>query len=456
MTWPIYAETRAYLGQNGPNAREGALLKAPGVARLIREMADAEDAALAAGKSRSDALKAARDEFYMGNFAKTIDQFSRDTGGYTRWVDYATYSGYWVEQEDMPHTTFMGLDFYADTPNSQGPALIQVLNMLELAKERTGKSLYEMGYYTADYINYITQAIDLAFSDRWHYYGDPKFVDTPKQLWTKEYARERVKLIDINRHFQRLPPPGDPRNMQGTLAGWKEWTLPPKVAGAPDQQLDLAMVADETRTDTTRGDMMDADGNIFAFTPSDPGPLVPGYQVRISGRNRQFVYDPAMPSFIAPGKRPQTTPHVFIVVKNGEGYMQAQTSGGDDAVQASVQALLNVLLWNMNPQVAIEQPKFGTNNYISWFTPHIEGAYGPGEVTVARGVPALMNTVLGVTAYPPKTLTDELTRRGAKTGVDNYPGPGYGLTMLLRDPVSRVVLGGSAAWTDESQVSWGR
>jgi len=150
MTWPIYVETRAYWGQNGPNPKEGALMKRPGAARIIREMADAEAAALAEGKTRSEGLKAARDEFYKGDFAKTIDQFSRDTGGYTRWSDYAAYQGYWIEQEDMIHTNFMGIDFYADTPNSQGPALIMVLDMIEAAKEVLGKSLFEMGYKTPD------------------------------------------------------------------------------------------------------------------------------------------------------------------------------------------------------------------------------------------------------------------------------------------------------------------
>lgn len=454
MEWPIYTETRAYWGQYGPGIKEGALLKRPGVARLIREMADAEDAALAAGKTRSEALKAARDEFYMGNFAKTIDQFSKDTGGYTRWSDYASYQGYWVEQEDMIHTNFMGIDFYADSPNTQGPAMIMMLNMIEAAKEVLGKSLFEMGYYTADYIHFLTACFALQAVDRFYYFTDPMFVDIPKGLWTKEYAKERVKLIDMKNTFKRMPPPGDPKNMKGSLPGYKEWTLPPKVAGAPSQ--DLALVPDDSVVDTTHGGMIDGAGNIFTYTPSDPGPLVPGYGVGIGARSRQFVYDPAIPNVVAPGKRPCTTPHTWVAVLNGEGYLETQTPGGDDQVPSSVEVLMNFLLWGMNPQTACEQPKFSTDNAISWFTPHIEGYYNPGQIGVPKGAPNLMNTALGVKDYPPKAVLDELTNRGAKVEVTNYPGIGSGQTMTVRDPKTKVIFGGTAAWAGQNHISWGR
>jgi len=455
MGWPIYVETRAYWGQNGPNPKEGALLKRPGVSRIIREMADAESAALAAGKTRSEALQAARDEFYMGSFAKTIDQYSRDTGGYTRWSDYAAYQGYWVEQEDMIHTTFMGIDFYADSPQSQGPALIMVLNMIDVAKEVLGKSLYEMGYWTPDYIHFLTSCFALQGVDRFYYFGDPKFVDIPAELFTREYAKERVKLIDMKNAFKRMPPPGDPRKMKGALDGYKEWTLPPKVAGAPAQQ-ELAMIPDDQITDTTHAGMIDAAGNVFSYTPSDPGPLVPGYQVGITARNRQFVYDPAFPNVIAPSKRPCTTPHAWVAVKDGEGYMESQTPGGDDQVPAAIQTIMCYLLWGMNPQTAAEQPKFTTNNQISWFTPHIEGYYTPGEIEIPRGVPAQMVTMLGATAYPSQATVDTLKARGMGVSVTNYPGIGSGMTMTVRDPKTHVILGGTMAYAGQNHISWGR
>jgi len=455
MQWPIYTETRAYWGQNGPNPKEGALMKRPGVVKLIKEMSDAEGAALAAGKSRSEGLRAARDEFYKGGFAKAIDQFSRDTGGYTRWSDYASYQGYWVEQQDMIHTNFMGIDFYTATPNDQGPALVMMLNMIDVAKEVLGKSLFEMGYNTPEYINFLSSCFDLQGADRFYYFGDPKFVNTPPQLFTRDYAKERLKLVDLKKGFQRMPPPGDPRNMKNTLPGWKEWTLPAKVAGAQVQQ-DLAMIPDDQITDTTHAGMIDVAGDVFSFTPSDPGPYVPGYDIGIGARNRQFVYDPSIPNVVAPSKRPCTTPHAWVAVKDGEGYLETQTPGGDDQVPSSIQVLMNFLLWGMNPQSACEQPKFTSDNYISWFTPHIEGYYDPGVIELPRGVPDMMVKVLGATQYPPQATIDALTAMGRKITICSYPGIGSGQTMTVRDPSTHVIYGGSAAWASQNHISWGK
>jgi gamma-glutamyltranspeptidase/glutathione hydrolase len=450
LTLPIYVETRSFWGQGGPNIKEGFMMKRPGAARIIREMADAEQAALAAGKSRHEALVAARDEFYKGGFAKAIDQFSRDTGGFTRWSDYAAYAGQWVEQEEMPHSTFMGVDFYCDSPVSQSPTLIMVFNMLE------NFDLLKMGYNTPEYIHVITQCFDLAFADRWQYFGDPRFVDVPKELYTKEYAKERVKLINMNRRFARVPPPGDPRNMKATLAGWKEWTLPPKVSSVSTQGTNIAMIDDEGVADTTHCGMIDKDGNVFSHTPSDPGPYVPGYGVGIAGRARQFVYDPAHPASLSPGKRPETTPNTFVGVKDGEGYLETGTTGGDDQIQMAVQVILNYLLWGMNPQVAVDQPRFDTENYISWFTPHIEGYYNPGSTELSRGAPMQMVNALGIKDYPPAATTKALEAKGHKVALRNWAGPGGAPTLTVRDPVTKTIYGGSMGFGSQNEFTWGR
>jgi len=455
MSLPIYQEWRAYWGQAGPNIKEGFPLKRPGAARLIREMADAEQAALAAGKSRHEALVAARDEFYLGGFAKAIDQFSRDTGGFTRWSDYASYVGQWFEQEEMPHSTFMGIDFYTTPPNDQGPMLLMVLNMLELCKDVTGKTLIELGYMTADYIHFLVSVFDLANSDRWQYFGDPRFVDVPKELWSKEYARERVKLIDMKKRFDKMVTPGDPRKMKATLDGWKEWTLPPKMAGST-QQVDLANIPDESVADTTHGGMIDAAGNIISFTPSDPGPLVPGYGVGIAGRARQFTYDPALPSALVPGKRPESTPHAWVAAIDGEGYLECQTPGGDHQVVSTIQALLNFLVWGMNPEVACNQPRITTQNCISWFTPHFEGYYMPGVTQWSDALPKLMVNALQIKEYPKPSIVKELEARGHKMQIQAYPGVNYGQTLTVRDPLTKTISGGSTMFPLQNHVTWGR
>lgn len=459
MTRLIQAGIRQERTQGGPNMKEGYLYLRTGAAKSIKEMMNAEQAALAAGASRTDALRAARDEFYKGNFAKALDQFSKDTGGYTRYADYALYEGKWYEQEEVPHTTFMGVDFYADMPVSQAICTLMILNMLELSKEVTGKTLVELGFQTPDYVHFVLQCFDLAFADRWYYVGgDPQFVSCPiAELTSKEYARERVKLINMKKAFGMLPPPpGDPRKMKGTLDGYKPWQLPPKVAGS-DQTTDLALINDEKVTDTTHGAIMDAAGNIFSMTPSDSGPYVPGYGIGIAARSRQFVYDPALPSCIAPGKRPPTTPCTVVAVKDGEGYMQTGTVSGDSQCQAHVQTFLNFLVWGMNPQVALDQPRFYTNNFYSWFTPHITESAPSNRLTWARGAPAQILTALGVTDddYPAKATQDALKAKGYDFRRSSWPGAGAP-TFTVRDPVSHILYEGSQGFANQNMYSYGK
>lgn len=451
MSMPIYVETRAFWGQGGPNVQQGFPMKRPGAARIIRDMADAEQKALAAGKSRHEGLVAARDEFYMGGFAKAIDQFARDTGGYTRWADYAAYMGEWYEQERMPQTTFMGVDFFTDPPSTQGPMVVMVLNMLE------NFDLIKLGYNTPEYIHVLNACFELAMADRWQYFGDSRFVDVPYELFSKEYAKERVKLIDMNQRYPRVPTPGDPRKMKATLDGWKEWTLPPKVSGAPAaNEMALAMIPDEMVTDTTHCGMIDAAGNVFGSTPSDPGPYVPGYGVGIAGRARQFIYDPAHPASLMPGKRPESTPCCFVASKDGHGYMEAGTVGGDDQVPCIVQVVLNYLVWGMDPQVAVDQPRFGTRNLISWFTPHIEGYYYPGQTNLSRGAPLQMNTALGVKDYPPPATIKALEAKGHKVSTIAWAGPGGAPTLTVRDPATGVIFGGAQGFGSQNMFSFGR
>lgn len=466
MSLPIYAEQRALDTQGGPNMKEGYLYLRRGAARFVKEMSNAEQAALAGGATRSAALWAARDEFYLGGFAKAIDQFSKDTGGFTRYSDYAVYQGIWYEQNslDVAHTKFMGVDFYGDSPIGQGITSLMTLNMISLAKEVTGKTLIEMGYGTTEYIHFILACFDLAFADRWYYVGgDPQFVSCPAhELLSMEYAKERVKLIDMNKRFGPLPPPpGDPRTLKNVLPGWKPWTLPPKIAGAPAQNQDLAMIVDETVTDTTHGAIMDAAGNIFSITPSDSGPFVPGYGIGIAARSRQFTYDPALPSCLVPGKRPPTTPSVVLGVKDGEGYMETGTVSGDSQPQAHVQLILNYLVWGMNPQVAVDQPRFYTSNYYSWFTPHITANAPSSTTTLARGAPSQMYTSLGVKDYPSKAVMDGLAAKLDQAGkptvvtLSSWAGAGSP-TFTVRDIDTHILYAGSQGFAQQNMYSYGK
>src|SRR5206468_4133323 len=115
-----------------------------------------------------------------------------------------------VHIEEPLKTTFKGIDVYKLDVWTQGPAMLQALNILE------PMDLKGMGYDSARYIHTLYQAMNLAFADRDFYYGDPYFPpEEPKRgLLSKEYARERAKRIDWAKN-DPSPKPGDPYPFQG-------------------------------------------------------------------------------------------------------------------------------------------------------------------------------------------------------------------------------------------------
>ncbi len=128
-----------------------------------------------------------RDYFYRGEIARKIGDFSEHNGGLLRYDDMAAFQ---VAPEAPVSTTFHGYTIYKPGFWSQGPAMIESLNILE------GFNLAEMKLNSADYIHTLVEALKLAYADRDTYYGDPKFVKIPaEKLLSKEYGAERRKLI---------------------------------------------------------------------------------------------------------------------------------------------------------------------------------------------------------------------------------------------------------------------
>ena len=162
-------------------------------------------AALKAKKSRKEAIYAAYDRFYKGDIAKEIVRGTREQGGLFTEADLANWK---VKIEEPLQANYRGIDVYKMQEWTQGPALLQSLNILE------NFDLKSMGYNSTTYIHTVYQAMSLAFADRDFYYGDPAFVQSPmKGLLSKEYAKERAKLIgSINNPTIGA---GDPYPFQG-------------------------------------------------------------------------------------------------------------------------------------------------------------------------------------------------------------------------------------------------
>jgi gamma-glutamyltranspeptidase/glutathione hydrolase len=192
-------------------------------------------------------------------------------------------------------------------------------------------------------------------SDSHKYVGDPDFTKAPKELYSKAYAKTRAALLDRQKAFPDMPPWGDPSRME---------------AIAKDSPATFARATDETANrpleDTTSLNVIDAEGNLFSMTESDGhlvNPLIPGWGFGLGRRMTQLNLDPSLANVMAPKKRPRNTNSPVLVMKDGKPFMGLSTPGGDEQLQAILQVFLNVVVFGMSPEQALDQPRFGSYNY---------------------------------------------------------------------------------------------
>ena len=195
LKWPD--SRRVLLPRPGDQPPEaGEIFRQPDLAATLRKLVEAEKQALAAGKSRKEAILAAYDRFYRGDIAREFVRGAREVGGLVTLEDLANWK---VHIEEPVKTTYKGIDVYKLDVWTQGPAMLQALNILE------GMDLKGMGYDSARYIHALYQAMNLAFADRDFYYGDPYFPpeEPTKGLLSKEYAKQRAPPRSTGRRTTR-------------------------------------------------------------------------------------------------------------------------------------------------------------------------------------------------------------------------------------------------------------
>jgi gamma-glutamyltranspeptidase/glutathione hydrolase len=228
-------------------------------------------------------------------------------------------------------------------------------------------NLKNMGHNSSSYIHLISEALNLAFSDREHYFGDPDFVDVPMStLLSLAYTQTRRGEIDPAKAFGVMPPPGKTEIEP-------HYPAPSLYAEQPNSG---------ATTDTSYTCTVDRWGNAFSATPSDqntPNPIIPELGFSLSCRGYQSWLDPAHASSLEPWKRPRLTPNPAIALKDGKLFMPFGCPGGDAQCQAMVQVFLNIVEFDMAPQVAVEQPRFATWNFPNSFWPH---EYLPGRLNL--------------------------------------------------------------------------
>ena len=221
--WPYSKKVLLpHLGEKWEAPHPGEIFRQPDLLDTLRKLVEAEQSALGGGKSRKEAIYAAYDRFYKGDIAREIARSTQEQGGLITTQDLADWQ---VKIEEPVSTNYKGIDVYKLTVWTQGPAMLQALNILE------NFDLKAQGYNSANYIHTVYQAMNLAFADRDFYYGDPYFPpEEPRRgLLSKEYAKQRLAGLRQDRNDPDVRP-GDPYPFQGAknpfkalLDAWTSW-----------------------------------------------------------------------------------------------------------------------------------------------------------------------------------------------------------------------------------------
>jgi gamma-glutamyltranspeptidase / glutathione hydrolase len=367
-SWPD--NRRYWLKPDGSMYSPGETIRFPTLAHTLRLMVEAERAA--ARQGRTAGIVAARDRFYKGDIARDMVTFLKQ---HQAPFELDDFSEFFARIEEPATTSYRGYQVYKHSFGSQGPVLLEALNILEQF------DLKSMKHNSADYLHTVVEALKLAYADRDSYYGDPAFVRTPAEgLLSKAYARERAKLIDPKR-ASRAFVAGNPMSFDSTVKEWKYWVANVTDGHTPGQPVPDAEPLRGTVKDTTHIAIIDRAGNIFDSTPSGgwiPGAVILGNTgIGMSVRGEQFWLDKTRAAQLRPRARPRYTLTPSIVLRNGEPFMALGTPGGDNQDQTILQAFLNVVefwpAWYPNLHEAFEWPRVQTLHFYGSFWPHTEG-----------------------------------------------------------------------------------
>lgn len=422
LQWPENAAI--YLPRNGMPCPPGEIFYQKDLAATIQKMVDAEYRVR--GSGRQAGLKAARDEFYKGSIARAIVSYHQENGGLLTAEDLADFS---VAMEAPLYVRYKDYTIYGCGPWCQGPALLQALNLIE------GWDLGRMGHNSTAYIHALTEALKMVFADRERYYTDPAIAAVPVQgLLSKAYAADRRSQVDMDKAWPEMPVHGDPWGYEtGTGASDQDRPGPyaaPKPNAVANDHLDTSYVC-----------VVDRHGNCFSATPSDMShttEVIPGTGLAVSSRGSQSWIDKDHPCSVAGGKRPRLTPNAVMVFKNDKPCMVLGTPGGDTQCQTVLQTFLNMVEFGMDPQLAVEAPRFATFSFPNSFYPH---DYHPGLLRMESRIPA--------------GIVKELAAKGHR--VELWPDWAWkagGVCVIVIDRQNGVLTGAADPRRESYAIGW--
>ena len=339
----------------GEAPEPGEMFRMTDLANTFRKVVEAEQQALRAGRSRSEALGAAFGRFYTGDIAQEMARFYQENGGDFTLEDFAAYEPIWAEPV---HTTFRGFDIYSSPSTSRGGFEVAMqLNLVE------GFDLKSLGHNSAEVLHLLADAIKVAKADIYHYVADPAYTDVPAAgLLSKEYAAERRRLIRRQSAIS-YPAAGRPGDVSAAV---------PTPRGP--QFDEIAEVGG-----TTSFSVADQFGNVISVTPTHGGGFGTGVVVGNTGllfnngtRIGSTSPYPDDVNYVRGGQIPLLNNSPVIVMKDGEFVLAIGSPGGETIGQTQFQTVLNVLEFGMSIQEAVAAPRFVLTAEPNFYLPGAE------------------------------------------------------------------------------------
>jgi len=437
----------------------------------LTKMVAAETDALKHKKSRKEAIYAACDRFYKGDIAQEFVRGCQEQGGLITMEDLAQWKP--VAEEPL-HVSYKGIEVYKLQQWTQGPSMLQALNILE------NFDLKGMGYNSSRYINTLYQAMSLSFADRDFYYGDPAFASGQpmKGLLSKDYAKQRAALIADDHNVPDFAP-GDPYPFEGRtnpfadlLRQRSNWirnggggnNTAPSTGGSmnamsdagasdalafdhvsPNAPFDENLYHDRLWRGTTSIEAADQEGWVISVTPSGgwtPACIAGHTGVGMSQRMQSFVLDSIIDPFnvVAPHKRPRVTLTPSLALKEGKPFLCFSVQGGDTQDQNLLQFFLDIVEFGMTVQEATEAANINSDQL--WLS------LGGEKLDDRRPRPG--HILLG--NITPPYVRQELRKMGyTATYGDRTSGP---INAIYLDTKHGTIWGGSSNNGEDYGIGW--
>ena len=288
---------------DGRAPREGDVMRLPGMAAMLRDVADGGP-----------------DAFYHGPLAARTAEFVQECGGWLAAEDMAAHTSTW---DDPISASYRGVTCWQCPPNGSGMAVLMALNIAE------NFDIAGMGFQTADTYHHLIESMRLSYADALRYVADPRKVRLPlDQLLSKEYAQGRASMVNGEKALTEVLP--------------GEFNL---------------------GSDTVYITAVDGEGNACSFINSvyegfGTGLVVPGTAMALHNRGSLFSLDPDHLNALAPGKRPYHTIIPGMATRNGELWLSYGVMGAFQQPQGQLQVLANLIDFGLDPQAALNALRF--------------------------------------------------------------------------------------------------